>query len=54
MKNLGRLNKLNVRSLEPKATSTELSLETLRQVTGGANSNFYAHQRTSQVCIGGQ
>jgi hypothetical protein len=35
MKNLGRLKKQNVRSSDPKKSLSNLSLEKLRQVTGG-------------------
>lgn len=41
MKNLKRLEKQSVRSSEPKKTISSVSLENLRQVTGGGS---YAHQ----------
>ena len=41
MKNLDRLKKLNVRSVEAKAAPAELSIDGLRRVTGGGNA--YAH-----------
>jgi hypothetical protein len=53
MKNLDRLNKQNVRSVEPTPAASDLSLDKLRQVAGG-NSAFYSHQRASSVCVGAQ
>lgn len=50
MKNLERLKKQNVRTSEPKKALSTLSLESLRQVTGGA---AYGHTAVPGVgsCI---
>jgi hypothetical protein len=48
MKNLDRLKKQNVRSTEPKKSLSTLSLENLRQVTGGAS---YRHTDTVDNCF---
>jgi hypothetical protein len=49
LKKLARLQKQNVRSFEVKSSPSSLSLESLRQVTGGGT---YAHGGGGSVCVG--
>jgi hypothetical protein len=49
VKNLDRLKKANVRSLDAKKPPAELSLEGLRQVTGGGFA--YAHVTAAGSCV---
>lgn len=48
MKNLNRLNKKNIRSSEPQSPLSKVSLESLRQVTGGG---WYSHTHQGSVCV---
>lgn len=49
MKNLDRLKKVNVRSVEAKAAPSELSLDGLRRVSGGGHA--YAHGMVSSCVL---
>jgi hypothetical protein len=49
VKNLNRLKKQNVRSSEPVTGPTELSLDSLRQISGGTMA--YAHAITAGSCV---
>lgn len=49
MKNLDKLKKQNIRSTSPTTGATELSLDNLRQITGGTKA--YAHAVEDGSCV---